>query len=177
MQTVAFCRIHNSTVVHESTSCGVLSRFVICIPFLDFPLVGAQFYTPAHRDEIASVNSVLTPLVLNMPLWTNEKLNTITPLNPSAQDQWENRVEGLGTNANKLYLYCNRCVGFGGQIVTWLPSRHPMTRDDGRNGPMSGRMDGRMDGRMGGRKLVPRTTASEQQARCGGGLLKYPRRR
>jgi hypothetical protein len=52
-----------------------------------------------------------------------------------------------------------------------------MTRDDGRNGPMSGRMDGRMDGRMGGRKLVPRTTASEQQARCGGGLLKYPRRR
>jgi len=49
-----------------------------------------------------------------------------------------------------------------------------MTRDDGRNGPMSGRMDGRLDGRMGGRNVVPRTTAERAAGTARRGLVEVP---
>jgi len=76
-----------------------------------------------------------------------------------ADPQWVERNQ---------FACCALLIGF----VTGLPSRHPMMRGDGRNG----RMDGSMDGRMGVRSTVLRTTPGEQQALCGGGLLKYPRR-
>eukprot|EP00644_Phytophthora_capsici_P011414 jgi/Phyca11/570403/estExt2_Genewise1.C_PHYCAscaffold_370147 len=82
-----------------------------------------------RRDCIGEFNKLEpTPDVFYMPLWTKEELSTIAPLYPNAQDQWENRFEGLGgvprlvlkdlkvTPQELLQTACSNCCLDGDQF-------------------------------------------------------------